>query len=44
MQVPWDAINYYEFLLLRILTDEKNKHQVEEMEKKQRPGDVTHAR
>lgn len=35
MRVPYDSMNYYEFLLLRILAEEKNKHQMEEMKKNQ---------
>lgn len=33
MPVPWDAVNFYEFLLLRILTEERNRLQDELMEK-----------
>lgn len=33
MEVPLQRVNYFEFLLLRILNDERNRYQEEQMKK-----------
>jgi hypothetical protein len=33
LQVPLDRINYWEFCLLRLLAEERNRFQIEEIEK-----------
>lgn len=33
IQVPLSQISYLEFILLRLLADERNKHQIEEIER-----------
>ena len=38
IQVPLSQISYLDFLLLRLLADERNKHQIEEIEKQKPHG------